>query len=910
VSTIIDGNARGGAALTPRNPYIAGRALADARGFFGRTDIFRLVETVLSQSDQNAIVLFGQRRIGKTSVLLRLRHNLPSPPFRTVYFDLMDRARKPLGTVIYELAATMAEEFGVLQPTEGDFDSSADDFKDRFLPSLLQQLGPEARPVILFDEFDVLDVAAEENLPETAAARAFFPFLRGLMERERRLAFVFVVGRKAEDLSINVKATFKAARYQRISILDVESARQLVGLAEREGSLRFTSEAVDRLLTLTARHPYFTQLMCQLLFDQAYASNPAAAPIIDVDDVERVIPKTLEAGENIFEWVWDGLPPAERVIFSAVAEVTGTNDVITEEELTAVLQRHGIRILIRELELAPKTLIEWEMLRRVSGGYGFLVDLMRRWVALRKPLPKVKDELDRINPIADQQYHLGYTFYRLGKLAEAIPPLKAALQVNPNHLKARLLLGEALREQGLLEDSVKELEEAYRYDEDAARYTLVRALMVQGEGKEKAGREEEAVGAYERILAISPRESLARERWRALVVAKGDRALKKGDYDGALKAYQAAGAEAQIASVLGAQRTRALKKFSSEIGQLLEREEWDKAGEQYRRLIELDPLNVRWAEELAKVERHAAIARRYAEGLGALQQYKLTDAQRAFADVVGLRPDYKDAAVRLASVVQRVRDAAASVGGQDSVVSAAPEHTAFESPFASPRAMRLLSLGVLAAAIGFLAASLNEAFGMASLSTAIAAALSLVIARARKRAPAMHRNWIAAALFVATLGHLIHSLFPFGEPIWVGPQNPRSLLAVVSYGCLIAAFTERRHIRVSPVLPVIAAIAWQAVWQSTYFYFGGGWSAWLTIVVGALGWLAWIGLERWQSSRTPASAYAAWGATLPLLSMFLTVLEPLNALAGMTALWLIAVSVWAYVPTESASEDSQSISVR
>ena len=478
-------------------------------------------------------------------------------------------------------------------------------FRTQFLPLLLQRLGDDIRPVILFDEFDVLDVAAEERLPDVAAARAFFPFLRRLMEEEPRLSFVFVVGRKAEDLSINVKATFKAVRYQRISVLDTESARQLIGLAERDGTLHFTAPAIDRVLSLTTRHPYFTQLMCQLLFDQAYAESPATSPTVDVDDVERVIPKVLEAGENIFEWIWDGLPPAERVIFSAVAEVTGANEVISEEELTGVLQRHGIRILIRELELAPKTLIEWEMLRRVDGGYGFFIDLMRRWVAQRKPLPKVKDELDRINPIADQQYHLGYTFYRLGNLVEAVTPLKAALQANPNHLKARLLLGEVLREQGLLDESVRELEEAYRYDEDAARYPLVRGLLVQGEEMERAGRADDAVSVYERVLAISPRETLARERWRTLVIARGDRALTTGDYDGALAAYQEAGADEKVATVTAAQRALILETVHSEIGQLEEREDWDGAAERYRRLIEADPQNTRWSEGLKGVEKEA-----------------------------------------------------------------------------------------------------------------------------------------------------------------------------------------------------------------------------------------------------------------------------------------------------------------
>jgi hypothetical protein len=308
--------------LPPRNPYIAGKALGDERSFFGREDTFRLVETVLSSADQNALVLFGQRRIGKTSILLQLRSRLPSELFRPVYFDLMDRARKPFSTVLYELAATIAGEFNLPQPQVADF-AEGDHFRESFLPSLYRHLEKDWRPVLLLDEFDVLDVAAEEQLPATAAARAFFPYLRRLMEGEPLLAFVFVVGRKAEDLSIDIKATFKAARYQRISVLDEESARSLVRLAEAEGSLRFTTAAIDRLLSLTARHPYLTQLMCQLLFDLAYAALPSDTPTVDVSDVEAVVPKVLEAGENVFEWIWDGLPPAERVIFSAVAGATG-----------------------------------------------------------------------------------------------------------------------------------------------------------------------------------------------------------------------------------------------------------------------------------------------------------------------------------------------------------------------------------------------------------------------------------------------------------------------------------------------------------------------------------------------------------------------------------------------------------
>jgi tetratricopeptide (TPR) repeat protein len=874
----------------PRNPYVAGRALSDARSFFGREDVFRLVETVLSQSHQNAIVLFGQRRIGKTSVLLRLRHHLPFPPFRPVYFDLMDRARKPLGSVLYELAVTIAAEFDAPAPDEAHFTPTGDGFREHFLPQFLQKLEAGVRPVILFDEFDVLDVAAEENLPETAAARAFFPFLRRLMESQPRFAFVFVVGRKAEDLSINVKATFKAARYQRISVLDAMSARDLVSLAERDGTLRFTPAAVERLLSVTSRHPYFTQLMCQLLFDQAYGASPVIAPLVDVDDVEAAIPKALEAGENIFEWVWDGLPPAERVIFSAVAEVTGEKEVITEEELTAVLQRHGIRILIRELELAPKTLIEWEMLRRVDGGYCFFIDLMRRWVAQRKPLPKVKDELDRINPIADQQYHLGYTFYRLGNLAEAVVPLRAALQVNPNHLKARLLLGEALREQGAVDESVQELEEAYRYDEDAARYPLVRGLLVLAENLERNSREDAALGVYERVLAISPRESVARERRLALLVARGDRALAAGDYDAATADYRQAGADEKVASLLAAQRSRALEEFHSAIGRLTAKEDWESAAERYRRLMELDPENPRWAEELKGVEKEAQVARRYAEGLGAQQLTRLAEAQRAFADVVASRPDYKDAAERLASVVRAVKAAqrqeaeAAPTRAEieDHVPpprggilwTGAPEEEAAETSSvpAGSRTVALLSFGAAALFISSILLAIFspyvwsvEGSGWVFFSV-LANTCLLGVALASRSAPRAYRRYVLAGLGAPMVGSLYQLLNPdYFSFVLI------SVLGTAASVCYVGAFVHGARVRPSPAMApcFVPGLLALVIIDPLHVEQLGVSYGWFLVRLAALTAVAGFAVERWRVVRTVAAKYALAGALGLLLSHWL-----------------------------------------
>ena len=94
-------------------------------GFFGREDILHVVQDALSSGHQSAIVLAGQRRIGKTSILLQMKRRLPADRFCPVYFDLMDRAGETLEQVLTDVAATLAAEIGMKSGSlKGDEDGT------------------------------------------------------------------------------------------------------------------------------------------------------------------------------------------------------------------------------------------------------------------------------------------------------------------------------------------------------------------------------------------------------------------------------------------------------------------------------------------------------------------------------------------------------------------------------------------------------------------------------------------------------------------------------------------------------------------------------------------------------------------------------------------------------------------
>ena len=571
----------------PVNPYIAGAPLRGERGFFGRQGTLDWVARELCNPATNALVLSGQRRIGKTTLLLQLERILIGDAFLPVYFDLQDQATRSLGAVLVDLAGTVAERVEMEPPSPDAFDDRGHFFRRSFLPRLYRVLGEGRRPVFLLDEFDVLDQVAEAELPEEAAAKAFFPVLRSVMAEDPQLAFVFVVGRRAEDLSLDFAATFKASLVREVWVLDRESTEALVRQAEANGTLRFADQAIAHILSLTRCHPYLTQLFCQRIWERAYAGNPATPPRIDIAEVEAAVSDTLEAGDHALVWLWNGLSPEEKIYAAALAEVASEGEIITEDQVIHVLTTHAARLRTREVELAPRFLVKRRVLEEAGErAYCFAVELLRRWVRRNMSLQDVKNELDRVDPLAERLFRVGEDFSHRHQWETAVRYFRDALGANPRHFRARLLLGEALLEQGQADAAVDELEQAYELDRDEARLPLARALIAQAQARDKIGDEGGALDACEQVLEVSPNEQEAQKLRAAIWTRRGDEAFERGDLDTALVAYRQAGDSGKVNQVEAEQDLVSL--FDAGV-EALRREDWGQARQAFVDVIHHRP---------------------------------------------------------------------------------------------------------------------------------------------------------------------------------------------------------------------------------------------------------------------------------------------------------------------------------
>ena len=446
----------------PVNPYIAGKPVGKTQNFIGREDVLHQIERFLHNPHQHAITIYGQRRVGKTSILQYLETNLPHQgAYIPILFDLMlmPQADDNPDHILRKLAQNIAHRLNVPEPELAS--PLIESFRTTFLPTLRQHLKEHAKLVLLFDEFDILADPQDRDEDRNKGRREILRRLSEIFQLQSEqpwLKFVLTLGRNIEDLDIVVHGLLKDVQYIRVSFLEEKDTIALVRLSERNDSLQWNDDAAQKVWQLTGGHPFLTQALCSQVWEAAYERSEAPQPV-QASDVTAAVEQTLEASTHAFEWIWRGLGAAEKVAAAALAGLGP--DLVDEDQLVKRLNDSGIRIVLRELRDAPNKLEEWDILTKDNGGYRFRVELLRQWIATRKPLDRVRNELDQINPLADNLYKTAYLLYQHQQYQQAESDARRAINLNPNHMGALELLAELLLIDNRLDESQQTLEKLF-----------------------------------------------------------------------------------------------------------------------------------------------------------------------------------------------------------------------------------------------------------------------------------------------------------------------------------------------------------------------------------------------------------------------------------------------------------------
>ena len=516
------------------NPYIAGAPVTEVRMFFGREDVFDWIQNSLTgQYTDHMLVIHGQRRVGKTSVLKQLGNRLPEK-YIPVFFDLQGRTHTTIDRFLWWLARETVRvlkqerNIEVPIPVKDDFSKDPDFFENTFLPSLRPALGDKVL-LFTFDEFDNL----EESEIKEELARPLIDHLRRLMGRED-MSFIFSIGssgRKLENMQADYTEFFKTALYKKISFLSEEQTRELI-IRPVDGLLEYDRAAIKHIYELASGHPYFTQLTCHELFAHCQRTDQRR---INDDDVKAILDDVVERGTVNLKFTWDEASDIEKWSLAALSQLDKTDN----RTLLNYLTKQHIRFSEADFNSGLLHLREKDIL---TAQNRFVIYLLKIWLQKNRPMEQVREELTEVNPIANRYIEIGLEYKDGGMYDKALDSFREALAIAPGNIQSQTHIALTYMVQNSFSKAVEEFEKVLLIDDEdvVARGGLCDAHLALGDTAMSSGHIKEAILSYERVLRINQEHLEARQRMADISQKQAEKALSNGKDEEALNLFSEA----------------------------------------------------------------------------------------------------------------------------------------------------------------------------------------------------------------------------------------------------------------------------------------------------------------------------------------------------------------------------------
>ncbi|MDQ1354720.1 MAG: SUMF1/EgtB/PvdO family nonheme iron enzyme [Acidobacteriota bacterium] len=370
------------------NPYYTGRPIQEPGMYFGREDILERIKERLGPN--NIIILYGQRRTGKTSTLFQLKNRVYRDTAVPVILDIQSMMGDDTPFFFYRMASDLYDAVTrmdtriraqLAEPIVDDFKANPQYKYELFLKKAINQV--KEKPIIyLIDEFDGLFEMIEKQQVEPTV----LDNLRSIMQHYQQVWFILagthLIKTKAAD---SRSALFNIATYEKIGALEEKDARALI-TQPLKGQVEYESYAVDKIISLTNCNPYFIQAIC---FEIIYNLEKQGLRRVTLKELHEVVDKLFHQGSSYFDQFWTYLNKPEKLLLSLLAENTReyensiSLDRVREICKGKIDPKVDIYNVITQLE-EKDFLVRREYLGKPHVG--FFMELFKRWILIHHPL--------------------------------------------------------------------------------------------------------------------------------------------------------------------------------------------------------------------------------------------------------------------------------------------------------------------------------------------------------------------------------------------------------------------------------------------------------------------------------------------------------------------------------------------
>ncbi len=371
-----------------KNPFIYGGEVS-GKSFCNRKD--EIKEILRDIRNSMNVVIFSQRRYGKTSLIKEVLRKAQKKKILIFYIDLypavtkekfievcangiakgIKGSRKRILESIRDLLPKIIPKM-VIKEDRLEFEIEFDRTKSPtpILSDLFQAVEKRADiekklAVAVFDEFQEIANYEDDEIER---------MMRSSFQSHQNVSYIFMGSKRhilMQTFDNPSKPFYKSAKHFPLGRIGEEDFNEFILDKFSECGYKINKDTISEILKLTECHPYYTQMLCHILYE-----NNEENKTVEIKDISESVEWLIKRESGMYLTLWESLTQRQRQLLIGLA-YEGPTGVFKSE----FIQNYGLKSY-STVQTSLNNLIKKGIIEKTDGLYGIEDPFLIKWINL------------------------------------------------------------------------------------------------------------------------------------------------------------------------------------------------------------------------------------------------------------------------------------------------------------------------------------------------------------------------------------------------------------------------------------------------------------------------------------------------------------------------------------------------
>lgn len=375
------------------NPFKYGKAV-EGGYFCNRTQELKDILQFMRSSSN--IIIFSQRRFGKTSLIKEALRRIKKEGISTVYVDMGPVLSEKLFVLEYSRAIAESlsgslekilnfakEIFTKMKPSltvdeatqmpkvefaigRGEMLPYVDDVMssvERYQKKLKKKL------VVIFDEFQEISFLETDRLEKV---------MRKHIQTHQNISYVFAGSKRHliyEMFNEPNRPFYKSAAHYPIKKIPHRELSDFIKKRFNDTSRKIDDDVAKYAIDICESHPYHVQFLCHIVWNKT-----AKGKSIQKEDVDKAVQTLIERETASYTNTWDMLTITQKKMLVALAQKKEDDKILSADFLTRYELGYA-----SSAKAALKSLMNKDIVDKEGDDYSIIDVMFRKWILTKFP---------------------------------------------------------------------------------------------------------------------------------------------------------------------------------------------------------------------------------------------------------------------------------------------------------------------------------------------------------------------------------------------------------------------------------------------------------------------------------------------------------------------------------------------